>query len=81
MVIPKDDITKFILTMCIMGFTAWWAYFTVNIMKEALSEPSSADVLQAAGATGLLGSLGTLLTLSWQFWFRRAKPSGAEGAK
>jgi len=72
--IPKDDRTKFVLTLCIMAFVGWWAYFTVCTVKEALVNLTAVDVMQAAGATGLLGSLITLLTLSWQYWFRRAKP-------
>ena len=73
--IPKDDLTKFILTLCVMAMTAWWAYYTVELVRYALDNPTAGSVLQTAGASGLLGTLGTLMTLSWQYWFRRAKAS------
>jgi hypothetical protein len=72
--LPSDERAKFILTLCVMALTGWWGAFTVNCVKEALNTPDPGTLLQAAGASGLLGTLSTLLTLSWQYWFRKAKP-------
>ena len=76
--IPLDDRVKFILTILLMAMTAWWAHYTVEVVRGALDGPTAGGVMQAAGASGLLATLATLLTLSWQFWFRRGKPSGTD---
>lgn len=74
--IPVDDRTKFILTVLLLAFLGWWAHYTVETLQVVMGNPTAEGVFQAAGASGLLASLGTLLTLSWQYWFRRAKPNG-----
>jgi len=68
-----DEKMKWVCTFLLMAFTGWWGYFTVQVTLGALQTSTGVDILKVAGASGLLGTLTTLLTLSIQFWFRRAK--------
>jgi len=67
------DKMKWVCTFALMAFVAWWGHYTVSVTYQALAEPQAINVLEVAGASGLLGSLVTLLTLTIQYCF--GKPS------
>jgi outer membrane protein W len=67
-----EEKSRLLLAILILLVTSGWAYFTVWVTIEALASLKVSNVIGAAGANGLLGSLVTLLTLTWQFYFRKA---------
>lgn len=72
-----DNKMKWVCTFALMGFIGWWGYYTVMVTYRALAELQAVNVMEVAGASGLLGALITLLTLAIQYWFRKANPSSS----
>ncbi len=70
----NNDLTKLILAILLMGFTAGWAFWTVEITVVALAKLNVTNVITAAGSNQVMGALLTLDTLVFQHYFRKAKP-------
>lgn len=70
----NDEKFKYTYAFSLLGATIGWAAFCLWIVYRAVSSGVSADILVAAGASGLLGVLTTIDTIVAQHYFRKAKP-------
>ena len=69
---------KWIYTFALLLITICWAVFTVFVVKEAVSDPTPVNVIEASGTGVLLGAL-----ISWnndvkQYWFRKKLDENAK---
>ena len=72
--IPGDT-AKWIYTFLLLVSTIGWAVFVTVIVRDAIANPTTAGVLEAAGTSVLLGAL-----IAWngnvnQHWFRKKTPT------
>jgi len=74
----NDEQFKHAYAFTLLGVTIAWAVFCVWIVYRAVSSGIAADILVAAGASGLLGMLTTIDTIIAQHYFRKAKTQEGE---
>ena len=67
----KQDNFRQAFAFTLLFLTMGWGVFVVLSIHHAVDTASSADILSAAGATGLLGALIAWVADIKQFFFRK----------
>lgn len=70
----RGDVPKWAYSFALLGVTLWWARFLVLTIKEALAQPTEANIIEVAGVGVLLGALITWNATIVQYWFRKSPP-------
>ena len=70
----RGDILKWVYTFVLLGVTIGWAVFVVEVVRDAMAEPTASGVLEASGTGVLLGALIGWNAVIIQFWFRKKGP-------
>jgi Na+-translocating ferredoxin:NAD+ oxidoreductase RnfC subunit len=69
-----NDIAKWVYTFLLLIAMVGWGWFSVHTICQAMDQPTTIDIIAAAGVSGLMGALITLTTLATQHRFRKKTP-------
>lgn len=70
----KGDGPRWLYAFAMLFITVGWAAYVLQVVRWTIKEPDIANILQLAGVSAVQGALNTLLTLTVQFFFRKAPP-------
>ena len=69
----EENKLRFLFALLLLFVTIGWGLFTLNLTILAIVKVNFPDLIAAAGAGSVQGGLMILLTLTVQFYFRKAK--------
>lgn len=71
----KGDWPRWLYAFTLLFITVGWAAYVLQVLRWTSNEPNIGRILELSGASGVMATLLTLLTLTVQFFFRKAPPS------